>query len=73
MCIFSLNIDFLNKEKVICLVVYLFRVNRAASNEERGKINVGLHITKERHSKLVNIKYYMCGHLLDYIIKTLDR
>ena len=60
---FFLHMDFLLKN--IDLLV-IFRVNRAASNEECGKLNVGLNITTRKiHFEVVNMEYHRIGLLLD--------
>ena len=47
-----ISMFFIKKKLVI------FRVNRAASNEDRGKIKVGLYITTRKiHFKVVNIEH----------------
>ena len=55
--------DFLLKN--IDLLV-IFRGNRAPSNEECGKLNVGLNITTRKiHFEVVNMEYRRIGLLLD--------
>ena len=52
------------RRKINDLLV-IFRVNRATSNEESGKINVGLNITRKIHfTGVVNIEYSTSGLLL---------
>ena len=47
-------------------MLVVFRVNRAVSNEERGKVKVGLYITRRKiHFKVVSIEYEMSGLLFE--------